>query len=859
MDSNKVLLSEFAAALFHSGKSTVEVRNQLRNHHTFTDTDIEDAIATHLKKMNESKNESVLIDPKMKEKDWYTGSNTSTKSHWTKLTSILLTEKSWDKNMVDDLDESSNVVVSKLANPKNLADENSNRGLVLGYVQSGKTANYSAVISKALDAGYKFIIVLSGVHNNLRYQTEVRLRKEIIDPSDIDADTITRMDPNGDFDGKIAQSANKVLGHQHGFGIAVLKKNSSVLRKFNSWLAEARKEILNDCPVLIIDDECDQASVNTHQKPEEKATVINKHIRTILNQFKISSYVGYTATPFANIFIDPTVEDDLYPKNFIIALKKPISYIGAEDLFGRQDSEGNFTEGLPVVKSINEIDDLDNYDDQDEDTEKLPESLKKAIQCFLITGAIRLSRGHFNKHISMLVHCSHLKEDHRTIFNLVNDYTQELKTEINFDENTSKSLYEIFLNEFPIISKKIEGSCDNLTQEEFSCLIKSFIGSLQIILDNSDSTERLSFQDTFWGIIVGGNTLSRGLTIEGLCTSYFMRSSKMHDTLMQMGRWFGYRPGYKDLQRIFITDEIRDRFLEMSTTESELREEIETMAQNDESPLDFKVKMRKHPGSTLTSSNKMRTATGDMLSFSGRRGLPDFLNLQDEKISLANLKATNELLKSIKKLNIKDSSKKFSMFRTSYSYLDCPKELILQFLDDYHISEANTLANKKDIVSYITETKELTNWSVAIFSLVKGNDSFEFDSGEKVVLLDRSFAEGFIKPNDKNAYYIRGLYLPKDEMIDLANLYETDDVIKALKGNGEKELGCAKIRTTIRPIDRPLLAIYPLSPNSKSEERQSGPYNMKPIKTKHVQIGIMLVFPENKRFGGGAYMVNSKL
>lgn len=221
MDSNKVLLSEFATALFHSGKSTVEVRNQLRNHHSFTDGDIDEVIANHLKKMNESKNESVLINPKMKDKDWYTGPNTSTKSHWTKLTTVLLTEKAWDKNMVDDLDESSNVVVSKLANPKNLTDENSNRGLVLGYVQSGKTANYSAVISKALDAGYKFIIVLSGVHNNLRYQTEVRLRKEIIDPSDIDADTITRMDPNGDFDGKIAQSANKVLGHQHGFGIAV--------------------------------------------------------------------------------------------------------------------------------------------------------------------------------------------------------------------------------------------------------------------------------------------------------------------------------------------------------------------------------------------------------------------------------------------------------------------------------------------------------------------------------------------------------------------------------------------------------------------------------------------------------------
>lgn len=859
--SNEQLLSAFTASLFHSGKSTVEVRAELRSHHQFSEEEIENAIKAHIKKFAESQKESTLVDPKLKDKDWFTGPNTSEKSHWTKLTTVLLTEKAWDKNMLDDLDSSSNSVVSKLTNPKNILEKNSTRGLVLGYVQSGKTANYSAVIAKALDAGYKFIVVLSGVHNNLRYQTEVRLRKEIIDPSDIDADTITRMDPNGDFDGKIAQSANKVLGHQHGFGIAVLKKNSSVLRKFNKWLEDTRKEILDECPILIIDDECDQASINTNQKPEEKATVINRQIRDILNKFKVSSYVGYTATPFANIFIDPTIEDDLYPKDFIVALKKPISYVGAEDLFGRQEEDGSFTTGLPVIKSINELDHLEEYEDKDanEDADGIPDSLKDAINSFFISGAIRLSRGHFNKHISMLIHCSHLKDDHRKIYNVVKNHVEELKIEINLNEDFIKSLYTILNDDFEKTSKLIDGKSDKIKYEEFVSLIKNFSTSLQIILDNSESTERLSFQDKFWGIVIGGNTLSRGLTIEGLCTSYFMRSSKMHDTLMQMGRWFGYRPGYKDLQRIYITDEIRDRFFEMSITESELRDEIETMAQNDESPLDFKIKMRQHPGSTLTSANKMRTAKGDMLSFSGRRGLPDFLNLHDDKIALNNLKATNELLKGIKKLGIKDSDKKFKMFRESYTYLNCPKELILQFLEDYHISDANTLANKRDLISYITETIELTNWSVGVFSLIKGNDSFDFESGEKVTLLDRSFAEGFVKLNDPNAKYIRGLYLPKDEMIDLADKFETDDVIKALKGNSEKELGCAKARTTIRPKDRALLAIYPLTPNSKSEERQSGPYHLKPIKTKHVQIGIMLVFPENKRFGGGAYMVNSKL
>ncbi|WP_419172635.1 Z1 domain-containing protein [Halobacteriovorax sp.] len=862
--SNKLVLLAIENGI-KAGKDVKQIKAELREA-DISDTVIDNCIEKYLEYFNHDNKDDALVDRNRKFEEWYGGANESENSHWSKLKSILITKKGWSKDMINSLNSSSNSVVSKLANPKLTLDDsetNQIKGLVLGYVQSGKTANYSAVISKALDAGYKFIIVLAGIHNNLRYQTEVRLREEIVKPSELMADPITRMDEKGDFNEKLTQSANRVLGGSDGFGIAVLKKNASVLRKFNTWLSKAKPEILANTSVLIIDDESDQASINTSTKPEEKQTAINKQIRNIISHFPSSSYAGYTATPFANILIDSNIEEDLFPKDFIISLSKPVSYIGAEELFGAQDTEGNINMGYPLVRTIDEMDAAQisaSKRGQEKEYDSLPPSLEYAIDCFIVAGAIRISRGHNKNHISMLVHGSYLTKDQSKVHELIEDHVGLLKSDLRREiEETRDRILKIKEEEFDPTSEEITGNKNQISKHDLFRNIKLFLEQFQIILDNSASDERLSFEENFKGIVVGGNTLSRGLTIEGLTISYFIRNSKMYDSLMQMGRWFGYRPGYLDLKRIFITDELRDHFYEMATSEIALREELSVMAENGDTPMDFRVRVRQHPGMKLTAANKMRTANTEANSFSGRRALPDFIRLHDKKTATQNRDAVENLLTKLTEQQIKKQKESFSMFRTSHTYRGVEKELILQFLDEYFISEANTLANKSDLIEYISKNTNLTDWSVSIFSLIKNGDSHKFKNGDEIILLDRSFVPDVKKPADESASYLRGLYLPKDEMIDLRDLFDTDNIVEVLKDDNDRRIGTAKIRMNQRPKNRALLAIYPLSNNSKSQERTGGVYHLKPIKCKDIQFGIMIVFPDNKEFGKQKYIVNSTI
>lgn len=865
--SNQLELLAFLTVkkAFKSGEAMNDVIAELRELN-IPDEIIKKSMEKYLDEFNQDNKEDSLVSKERQFEEWYGGPNETNDSHWSKLQNILHTQKGWSQEMISSLNHSSNAVVSKLANPTlGLSSDESNhtKGLVLGYVQSGKTANYSAVITKALDAGYKFVIVLAGIHNNLRYQTEVRLRKEIVDPSEMKADPITRMDEKGDFSEKLTQSANRVLGSNDGFGIAVLKKNASVLRKFNKWLEKSKQDILDSTSVLIIDDESDQASINTSKKPEENQTAINKQIRNIISQFKSVSYVGYTATPFANILIDSTIDTDLFPKDFIVALSKPVSYIGAEELFGAQDTEGNISSGLPLIRTINEMDrDIISASKrgQEKDFDELPPSLEYALDCFIVAGALRIARNQNGNHISMLVHGSYLQKDQEKVHAHIEDYIALRSSELRRNiEETEDFLWNLKETEFDYTSHRVTGNINEIEKHELFRNIKFFLEQMQIILDNSSSDNRLSFEENFKGIVVGGNTLSRGLTIEGLTISYFIRASKMYDSLMQMGRWFGYRPGYLDLKRIFITDDLRDHFYEMATAEISLREEISVMADNKDTPMDFRLRARQHPGMKLTAANKMRTATSEANSFSGRRALPDFLRLNDKKTSSQNLQAVESLLMKVHELGISKQEKNFTRFRKSHTFQNTPKEVVLQFLDDYFISDANTLANKKDIVEYISNNVELESWSISLMSLIKDGDNYKFKTGEEVILLDRSFAPSVIKKSDPDASYIRGLYGPEDEMIDLADLVDTANLSEVLKDSQGKRIGPTKFRMNNRPKERALLAIYPISNNSRSEERIGGVYHMKPIKCKDVQFGIMIVFPDSKNFGNEKFVVNSTI
>lgn len=818
----------------------------------FDDASIRLAIEEYINDFKLKNSDETLTGQPEPQEPWFLGPNESTSSHWKKLCGILTAERGWSDDMIESLNESSNSVISKLANPT-YEKQLHVKGLVLGYVQSGKTANYSAVITKALDAGYKFIIVLAGIHNNLRYQTEVRLRQEIVGPSDEKADPITRMDKNGDFDGKIAQSVNRTLGSKDGFGIAVLKKNATVLRKFNSWLSEAKDDVLTDCKVLIIDDESDQASINTKKNPELDSTAINKQIKEIIKRFRIVSYVGYTATPFANILIDSTIEEDLFPKDFIVSLKKPVSYIGAEEIFGSIDGSGDHKAGYPLVKSINSLDDLTNERDIDEEVSELTYSMKYAIDTFILAGALRISRNIY-KHISMLFHCSHLNAEQAELHRLIEEYLRTRKFAIKkSSEEELRFFKDLYQKEFRPISIEMKKEPDDLSDSNLLSNLKLFLEKTQVILDNSQSDLRLSFETDFWGIVVGGNTLSRGLTIEGLTVSYFVRSSKMYDSLMQMGRWFGYRPGYLDLKRIFITDNLRSQFINLATVENEIREEIKVMVENGDTPLDFRIRVRQEQGMTITAKNKMGTAvsTEDNLSHSFIQ--TRFLSI-DNKVCETNIKAVNNLVQKLGKIGINKKYGHFDNFRKSPIYIGARTELISQFLDEFSLSEGNTRANAKIIQGYINNNSKLENFNVAIISQINGSDSFKLVDGTEIVLLNRTYSPNTKSDRDPSAIYLRSLSVPRDEMIDLGELISdcpknADD---ASHFNGFK--GYSDIRRKIRKDG--LLLIYMINNNSTLRDEGVESPEIAPIKTKHVLVGLTFVFPSDKSKGRGRFISN---
>ena len=313
---------------------------------------------------------------------WFDSWDPNAGYYWRRLREYLVDRKGWNLREVDDLNASSNRVLRHIEDPRvdgpHSKQEFRVQGLVLGYVQSGKTANFTSLIAKAADRGYRLIIVLSGIHNSLRAQTQRRL--------DLELGLVA--DPKGV--GRPDQRASLVGDHQRGpegrlrpahrrrptrpgrRGIMVVKKNATVLRRLVNWLDG---EVPADLAALIIDDEADQASINTQPSMEEAdlgddtgdvapdkeldPSTINGLIRDLIGKFRRASYVAYTATPFANVLINPDAESDrwgsdLFPKEFIISLPRPAAYVGAERIFGRPalEDEDDDIAGLDVVRIV---------------------------------------------------------------------------------------------------------------------------------------------------------------------------------------------------------------------------------------------------------------------------------------------------------------------------------------------------------------------------------------------------------------------------------------------------------------------------------------------------------------------------
>ncbi len=572
---------------------------------------------------------------------------------WTRLVKNLQRGSTsiWGEARIASLWREAKEVTDLMPHPKSRED---GRGLVMGYVQSGKTANYTAVIAQAVDVGYDIIIVLTGGSKSLRAQTHARLWGDLENDLDGIASLWSFLPDVPEIGSEKAWEPLCASDIRRGERpdvfksqpvIIVAKKNSTVLKQVNHLLERAKQRTLREQAVLVIDDEADQASPSS--KPDiENARTINTRIREILTTCQPVTYVGYTATPYANVFIDRENEGDLFPHTFIKPIEHGEGYFGAKEFFG--SNEMALAAAADFVNIIDNrlVDELSPPASRNGTwTPIWNEAIQEAVLWFLMASAVRRIRDDATRHSSMLVHTGFNVKSHRRLCALLRHQVPRLLTSVS--DTDLRSLYERETNAVPA---SLFGHRE-ISFEEMRTALDEVAALCKVIMDNSESSERLDYSSKEPQVViaVGGNTLSRGLTLEGLvCSLFVRRSANAYDTLMQMGRWFGYRRGYEDLPRLWTTSELMSMFRKISDIENELRETIKQGVSDGLTPAEMQIEIVRHPGMTITS--KMGAAKLQVGLESLGTGQPSYPNafkttktaLDDNLAALRNLIASVE-------------------------------------------------------------------------------------------------------------------------------------------------------------------------------------------------------------------------
>jgi len=711
-DSDIETYADMVGGWVAGGQSLDSVRSFLRVARTPEEL-IELAIARHEMRMSDIEGVEVVVDPKTPHTPWYPGPKASDR-FWPPVKAILQ-DRLGDK-AVTEIDKITSLTLSKLSPPG--ASRFSDRGLVVGYVQSGKTTNFMALAAKAADAGYKLIVVLSGVTDILRDQTQARVDDVLIGESD-EWFPLTR---RGEDFGHSAGAA-ALFTKFDGALVAVIKKNPARLRRLRDWMTGAGKLAMQYAPLLLIDDEADQASIDVGQAA--RTSTINKLLREIL-QHPRSAYVAYTATPFANLLVDPRNENDLYPRSLIVSMPKPEGYFGPERLFGGIDSPDD--PGLDIIRTIPAGEAVAARPPAGLGAVKtwmpsLGSELRRAILWFLLSTTAKRHRNGKGQHSSMLVHTSMLSEAHFRTRDVVSEALEAVRVGIaTNDAATLLELRELWISEAPRVPAGLFGHA-SISWDELASGLRATVDDIDVVVDNYKSADRLTYggESPTTAIVIGGNTLSRGLTLEGLTSSYFVRSASAYDTLLQMGRWFGYRIGYEDLCRVWMTDELRGWFRDLSRVEQEIRDEIARYRREGLSPLELGVRIRLHPDLAITEAAKMRNAVNASLSYSGRNPQTTIFKRLDAQRLDRNLAAAKSLIESIPRYGgeLTQFFAGGSLKQTLPGYRDVPAELILRFLEDYEFDEDQREMTRDLLTSYVKEELQsgsLEKWRVVIMA-----------------------------------------------------------------------------------------------------------------------------------------------
>lgn len=786
---------------------------------------------------------------------------------------------------INEIDSTTEKILNKLVNP-NKPGNWYRSGLVVGHVQSGKTGNFIGLANKAMDVGFKIILILSGMYSDLRMQTQKRIDKgaigKITDPKAINSGQLigvgkfkghpnviylTSSSMQGDF-GSLLVNVGGVLTSPSPT-IMVCKKNSSILsniiKKFaqDATIAEDGYPIVPDIPLLVIDDEADSASINTKYDKNE-VTAINGKIRTILSLFSKRAYVGYTATPYANIFIDPDqqdlpdankniedaqyrlVKEDLFPKNFVINLSAPSNYIGPNVLFGipslydEEEPQPKETRMLPIIEEIKDGFKSRKRGDAPSSKEQLPDSLVEAIRCFFVSTAVRRARGQRTQHSSMLVNVSQFIAWIDAIASFIQEYVQDycdmlgaIDDNPEF-ENELKSIYESKLlpahKEICSIHKDWEPLLKTVSWEMIRKELPFVAAKLRSEVRVSHSgtpegenlnAEKLNYEDYencpaeidngLYTIVIGGNTMSRGITLEGLTVSYFFRTTHTFDALMQMGRWFGYRDGYIDVCRLYLEKDMEVNFRNIAVATQEMRDDFDDMSKRDIRPKDYGLKVKSFPGVLeVTSRNKFGSAIKGELSLN-RTTLQAYQIYHDPEIIASNKEAVLRFLSS---LGTPKTRERFSK-KMPHFFWSCSSEQIISFIKDFQTA---TVRMPSKLVSAYIEAQNkkgnLINWTVALVNVTRGKvEKAELSIG------DNKLTVGYSKRGDELASKNTAIYSvansallgPSHESLDLSD----DEYQAALDKSIDdwKKMIANKLTTSSSPT-------YPYPPRAKQQRDQ---------------------------------------
>lgn len=820
--------------------------------------------------------------------------------YWTRYYNYMRGKPSWSIKAVDDIDDSTDKVMNALANPRT-GSEIERMGMVFGHVQSGKTAHYIGLINKAYDAGYQFIIILTGIHNSLRSQTQSRIDEEVLGyetSSEIAAQggfernqigvgighaneihgillqTLTSRDEKGDVSKK---TLNNFMNPPY---VIVTKKVASVLRNVIKYFEKSpiaqvengRKVISSAYPALIIDDEADQASINTKDMRDENGeyltdcdpSTVNGLIRTLLGTFKCRSYVGYTATPYANIFIDPKTPanpygSDLFPRDFIFRAPRSALYVGAREFFGLAGDET-----APVMPLYRQITTGGGYlgkgTKADDPVGPIPADMKRAIRYFMVSTALRNCRGQVNKPNTMLIHIVRFVSQQNKVKKKVKAYYEDLENMVRYgDPATKAEMKSIWENDFlpttvemrQKFGKHMEGCSDvgweELWDEIVRIAVKKEIKPYSI---NGKSKDSLMYKEhegqPFNVIVIGGDKLSRGLTLEGLTVSYFTRSSSTYDTLMQMGRWFGYRPGYLDACRLFTTKELYGYFSHISMATEDLSEQFEYMDEVDQTPKDFGLRVATHPDLLITSRNKLRTGEEIFRDFSCKLSQTRVFDVDGDTYD-RNFDEVELLLKSLgTPVSKTEYEEELGRQRPAdhIFWMHVPGSLVASFFRGYETSKSASRANSKYMADYVQEMNKVegaTDWTVCLINMKReGKPDIEIAGRTIGAGIFRQEGAG-VNSNAGSTVSIHTMTSEGHEYFDysIEELAIKEQMYNQLKAQGVRGIA-ERVRRQTRGFKKGLLLLYPIADAGNLT---------KDIDGHKTPFGFAAVFPDRKGKG----------